>query len=295
MRLVTRGDLDGLTCAVLISHHEEIDSVLLTHPQELADGHVEISNTDIIANLPYQPGCGIWFDHHMHTTAAAPRVEFEGAFGQAPSAARLVWEYYGCEQTLPHYDDLVCETDRLDSADLTLDDILDPQGYIKLGFTLDSRSGLGPLEQYFETVLDLLLDNRSSDEILLEPAVDMRCRRLETDDVHLHEALQSHSRVDGNVVFTDFRYLDPVPAGNRFLVFAIFPQVNVAVRAQRRLDGPTMLTLGHSIINRTCNTNVGELAARYGGGGHPGAGSIPLMEDTDQQIEMILTELKAGG
>lgn len=295
MRLVTRGDLDGLTCAVLISHHEEIDSVLLTHPQELADGHVEISNTDIIANLPYQPGCGIWFDHHMHTTAAAPRVEFEGAFGQAPSAARLVWEYYGCEQTLPHYDDLVCETDRLDSADLTLDDILDPQGYIKLGFTLDSRSGLGPLEQYFETVLDLLLDNRSSDEILLEPAVDMRCRRLETDDVHLHEALQSQSRVDGNVVFTDFRYLDPVPAGNRFLVFAIFPKVNVAVRAQRRLDGPTMLTLGHSIINRTCNTNVGELAARYGGGGHQGAGSIPLMEDTDQQIEMILTELKAAG
>jgi hypothetical protein len=295
MRLVTRGDLDGLTCAVLISHHEEINSVLLTHPQELADGHVEISSTDIIANLPYQPGCGIWFDHHMHTTAAAPTFEFEGAFGQAPSAARLVWEYYSCEQTLPHYDDLVCETDRLDSADLTLDDILDPQGYIKLGFTLDSRSGLGPLEHYFQTVLDLLLDNRSSEEILLEPAVDMRCRRLETDDVHLHEALQSQSRVDGNVVFTDFRYLDPVPAGNRFLVFAIFPQINVAVRAQRRLDGPTMLTLGHSIINRTCNTNVGELAARYGGGGHPGAGSIPLMEDTDQQIEMILTELKAAG
>lgn len=295
MRIVTRGDLDGLTCAVLISHHEEIDSVLLTHPQELADGQVDIGTTDIIANLPYQPGCAMWFDHHMHTTSAAPALEFEGAFGQAPSAAHLVWEYYECAQTLPHYEELVHETDRLDSADLTLDDILDPQGYIKLGFTLDSRSGLGPLDRYFETVLELLLKNSSIHEILLDPAVDARCRRLETDDVHLHEALQSQSFIDDNVVFSDFRDLHPVPAGNRFLVFAIFPQVNVAVRAQRRLDGRTMLTLGHSIINRTCNTNVGELAARYGGGGHPGAGSIPLMEDTDQQIEMILAELKTGG
>lgn len=295
MRLITRGDLDGLTCAVLISHFEEIESVLLTHSQDLADGNVEVGASDIIANLPYQRGCAMWFDHHMHTTAAGPGVEFEGSFGQAPSAAHLVWDYYECAQTLPHYEELVHETDRLDSADLTLDDILDPQAYIKLGFTLDSRSGLGPLDQYFEIALDLLLRNKPIDSILQDPAVDERCRRLETDDVHLHEALQSNSRIDENVVFTDFRNLDPVPAGNRFLVFAIFPQINVAVRAQKRLDGPTMLTLGHSIINRTCNTNVGDLAARYGGGGHQGASSIPLMEDTDQQIEMIIAELKAGG
>ena len=295
MRLVTRGDLDGLTCALLISHFEEIESVLLTYSQELAEGKVDIGASDIIANLPYQRGCAMWFDHHMHTTAAAPSVEFEGSFGQAASAARLVWEYYECAQTLPHYEELVNETDRLDSADLTLDDILDPQGYIKLGFTLDSRSGLGPLDQYFENALDLLLRSTPIESILQDPAIDERCRRLENDDILLHKALQSNSRIDENVVFSDLRDLDPVPAGNRFLVFAIFPQINVAVRAQKRLDGRTMLTLGHSIINRTCNTNVGELAARYGGGGHQGAGSIPLMEDTDQQIDMILAELKASG
>ena len=198
-------------------------------------------------------------------------------------------------KTLPHYETLVRETDRLDSVDLTLDDILDPQGFIKLGFTLDSRSGLGPLDRYFETVLDLLLKRTPVEEVLQHPAVDARCRRLETDDVELHKALQIHSQVDGNVVFSDFRGVDPVPAGNRFLVFALFPKINVAVRAQKRLDGPTMLTIGHSVINRTCKTNVGELAARYGGGGHQGAASIPLMEDTDQQIEMILAELKSAG
>ena len=295
MRLVTRGDLDGLTCAVLISHYEQIDSVLLTHPQELAEGEVEITSGDIVANLPYRPGCAMWFDHHMHTTVIAPTFDFEGSFGQAPSAARLVWQYYGCDQTMPHYEELVRETDRLDSADLTLDDILDPQGYIQLGFTLDSRSGLGPLDQYFERVLDLLLQQTPIEAILADPEVDQRCRRLETDDVELHKALQSHSRIEENVVFSDFRSLDPVPVGNRFLVFALFPQINVAARAQKRLDGRTMLTLGHSIINRTCTTNVGELAARYGGGGHPGAGSIPLTEDSDQQIELILAELKTGG
>lgn len=295
MRLVTRGDLDGLACAVLISHFEEIDSVLLTHPQELAEGKVEIDGQDIIANLPYRQDCALWFDHHMHTTVAAPQFDFAGAFGQAPSAARLVWNYYGCDRSLPHYRTLVDETDRLDSADLDLDDILDPQGFIKLGFTLDSRSGLGPLDRYFETVLDLLLKKSAVEEILTHPEVDRRCRKLESDDIELHRALQEHSRKQSNVVFTDFRGLDRIPAGNRFLVFALFPDINVAVRAQNRLDGRCMLTLGHSIINRTCVTNVGDLAARYGGGGHRGAASIPLGDDADQQIEMILAELEASG
>jgi len=295
MRLVTRGDLDGLTSAVLISHFEEIDSVLLAHPQELADGNVQIGADDIIANLPYQDGCAMWFDHHMHTTVAAPRAQVEGAFGEAPSAARLIWNYYGCEHTLEHYAELVDETDRLDSADLTLDDILDPQGFIKLGFTLDSRSGLGPLDRYFETLLDFLIKKRPIEEILEDPSVEARCSRLESDDVELHRMLQSHSEVDRNVVFSDFRQLDSVPAGNRFLVFALYPEINVAARAQKRLDGRSMLTLGHSILNRTCKTNVGELAARYGGGGHGGAASLPLGEDADQLIEMIVAELIAAG
>lgn len=295
MRLVTRGDLDGLTSAVLISHFEEIDSVLLAHPQELADGNVQIGVDDIIANLPYQDGCAMWFDHHMHTTVAAPRVQVEGAFGEAPSAARLIWNYYGCEHSLGEYAELVDETDRLDSADLTLDDILDPQRFIKLGFTLDSRSGLGPLDRYFETLLDFLIKKRPIEEILEDPSVEARCSRLESDDVELHRMLQSHSEVDKNVVFSDFRQIESVPAGNRFLVFALYPQINVAVRAQRRLDGRSMLTLGHSILNRTCKTNVGELAARYGGGGHRGAASVPLGEDADQLIEMIVAELIAAG
>jgi hypothetical protein len=296
MRLVTRGDLDGLTCAVLISRHEQVDEILLSHPQEFADGLFEIHEQDIVANLPYQRGCALWFDHHLHTAAAPPTEVFKGAFGFAPSAARLVYEYYGGRKAMPEFAELVHETDRMDGAFLTLDDVLDPQGYIKLGFTVDPRSGLGPLDEYFKTLVQLLIENPPIEEVLAHPEVEERCRRLEQEDVELHAALKALGRVDGNVVVTDFRGLDKVPVGNRFLVFAAFPDINVAVRVQKGEDEQfAMLTLGHSIFNRTCRTNVGELAARYGGGGHRGAASIRLMEDPDQQIEMIVGELKANG
>lgn len=296
MRIVTRGDLDGLTCAVLIGLNEGIDDVLLTHPQEMVEGRVDIESTDIIANLPYREGCLKWFDHHQHTVNLAPPGEFDGAFERAPSAARLVYEYYGGEAKMPQFAELVLQTDRLDSANLTLDDILDPQEYIKLGFTIDGRSGLGAFEGYFFTLMSLLMRNTPIDDILFHPQVRERTQRLEEEDIGLHTALQEHSTVQGNVVLTDFRPLERIPAGNRFLVYALFPNVNVSARVQW---GPkkafAMLTLGHSILQRTCKTNVGELAARYGGGGHQGAGSIKLVEDADYQISMIMAELQANG
>ncbi|MEO1369016.1 MAG: exopolyphosphatase, partial [Acidobacteriota bacterium] len=129
MRLVTRGDLDGLTCAVIICQYEKIDEILLIHPQDITENRVEILADDIIANLPYHPNCGMWFDHHLHTaTPTARPVHFKGKFGQAPSAARLVYEYYGGSEKMPRLAKLVWETDRLDSANLTPGDVTDPQG-----------------------------------------------------------------------------------------------------------------------------------------------------------------------
>ena len=292
MRLVTRCDLDGLACAVLIGRNEEVDEILLTHPQADADGKVEIGPDDILANLPFRSGCALWFDHHMHTAAAAPEQPYKGVFGRAPSAARLVFEYYGGLTTMADFEELVHETDRFDSADLDLDDILDPQGYILLGFTLDSRSGLGRNAEYFMTVRELLAKRTAISQVLEHPEVEDRCRRLAAEDTDLHAALEAHSHVEGDVLITDFRGLDRVPVGNRFLVFALFPQVNVAMRIQRNArDRCVMVTLGHSILNRTCDVNLGELAARYGGGGHRGAASIRLTEDADLALRSIIAAL----
>ena len=297
MRLVTRGDLDGLTCATLISLNAEVDAVTLIHPQDITENRFDVGPDDILANLPYHPACALWFDHHMHTaTPAAPPPDFEGAFGPAPSAARLVYDYYGGEAAMPAYAELVRETDRLDSAELTPQDVIDPRRWIQLGFTIDGRTGLGAFEGYFLLLLDMLVRQRPVEEILAHPEVARRCRVMADSDAEFQEALRVHSRVDGNVILTDFRGLDRVPVGNRFLVYALYPQANVSLRLHW---GPNrqypMLVLGHSIFNRTCRTNVGELAARYGGGGHRGAASIPLMDEPEQQIRLVLAELKSHG
>lgn len=294
MRLVTRGDLDGLVCGILISLHERIDSIVLIHPQDITDGRMEIGGDDIIANLPYHPNCAMWFDHHPHTaTPTARPQDFKGVFAAAPSAARLVYDYYGGAAKMPHYAELVHETDRLDAANLMPQDVTDPRGYILLGFTIDGRTGIGAFEEYFHTLVGLFMHRMPLDKVLAHPDVEARVALLRQQDGAFRDALNWYSHVDHNVVVTDFRLLEQVPVGNRFLVYALYPEVNVSIRLQwgpqRRFQ---MLTLGHSIFNRTCRTDVGELAARYGGGGHRGAGSIPLMEDPDMQIQMILAELR---
>ena len=188
------------------------------------------------------------------------------------------------------------ETDRLDSADLTPGDVLDPQDYIKLGFTIDGRTGIGHFEDYFLGLVDLLKAGTPIDQVLDNPAVKARCMLMESENQHFCTTLRQHSRVDSNVVITDFRSLDHTPIGNRFLIYALYPEVNVSARIHWGPDRKfPMLILGHSIFQRTCTTNVGEFAARYGGGGHRGAGSIPLIEEPDQQIQMIVRELKANG
>ena len=151
MRLVTRPDLDGLTCAVLLSKCERIDSIALVHPQDVAERRVDITAADVLTNVPYHPACGLWFDNHLLTDArSTPPAGFRGRYAQAPSAARVVYDHYEADQpALSCYAALLAETDRLDSANLTREDVLSPDGYVLLGFTLDDRTGLDGLHEYF--------------------------------------------------------------------------------------------------------------------------------------------------
>jgi len=298
MRLVTRGDLDGLTCAVLITSCEEIEDIQLAHPQDITEKRLFISDDDIIANLPYQSGCGKWFDHHLLTDAnERPPEAFEGRYGLAPSAARMVYEYYlGRCPDIQKYERLLAETDRLDSAQLALEDVTDPKEYILLGYTLDPRTGLGAYEDYFRKLVGWL-KTLPLDEILRQPDVQERILRIKANDQAFKDETLANSKLDGNVVFTDFRNVTPTPIGNRFLVYTLFPQANVSVRVHW---GPSKehvaCALGHSIFNRTCHTAVGELLSRYGGGGHRGAGTCLLPAATaDAQIAEIIGALKQNG
>lgn len=298
MRLVTRPDLDGLTCAVLLSQCEAIGSVELVHPQDVTDRRIAISASDVLANLPYHPECGMWFDNHLLTDPRAmPPTSFRGRYGKAPSAARLVYEHYRpAHPALSRYEPLVAETDRLDSAQLTREDVLSPKGYVLLGFTLDPRTGLGSLRDYFDLLLPAVRDLTVDEVLALEP-VRERVQRMREQDHAFREAALAHSRLEGEVVVTDFRPLDPIPAGNRFLIFTLFPQAGVAVRVQW---GPgrekVAVSTGRSIFNRSSRANLGVLMSLYGGGGHAGAGACLLRADeVDAKVAEIVTALQRNG
>lgn len=294
MRLVTRGDLDGLACAVLFTSFESISEILLVHPQDITTHQVEITGDDIIANLPYHPACALWFDHHLLTqTNRKPEGTFRGRYAQAPSAAQLVWEHFGKD---PAFEKLVEETNRLDSAQLTEQDVVDPQGFILLGYTIDSRTGLGSFEFYFRECVEWV-KQLPIDEVLEQPLVAERVRRIREEDARFREALLQNSKVVGNVVFTDFRDEYVPPIGNRFLVYTLFPQANVSVRVHW---GPerefVVVAVAHSIFDRSCQTRVGELMAQFGGGGHVGAGSAPIpVGQAEEKLNEILEILQAAG
>ncbi len=301
MRLVTRGDLDGLTSAVIITMKEPIDELLLVHPQDITDKTVEIRSDDILANLPYDSRCGTWFDHHLLTPSnETPPENFKGRYRIAPSAARLVYEHY--TELLPNdaallaLEPLVAETDRLDSAQLTPDDVENPRDYILLGYTIDSRTGLGGFEDYFRRLVEWL-KTMSIEEVLRQPEVTGRVDRIRSEQADFKSLLSRNSFQLNNVVITDLREIERLPAGNRFLVYSLFPEANVSLRVHwgPRHDS-VVAAVGHSIFNRTCNTSVGDLMSRYGGGGHRGAGTCVLpISSAAEAIDEILFELQANG
>lgn len=301
MRLVTRGDLDGLTSAVIITMKEQVDEILLVHPQDITDKAVGIRPDDILANLPFDPRAAMWFDHHLLTDSnQKPGPDFKGRYRLAPSAARLVYEYY-LEQNpndpdLLRLEKLVDETDRLDAAQLTPDDVENPTDYILLGYTIDSRTGLGSFDEYFQKLVDWL-KTMSIAEVLQQPDVRARIERIRSESADFKNLLSRNSFQINNVVVTDLREIERLPAGNRFLVYTLFPDANVSLRVHWGPRHDTVVAaVGHSIFNRTCNTSVGDLMSKYGGGGHKGAGTCVLpLERAADAIDEILFELQANG
>lgn len=301
MRLVTRGDLDGLTSAVILTMKEPVDELLLVHPQDITDQRVEIRSDDILTNLPYDPRCGMWFDHHLLTDSnQRPAGAFRGRYDIAPSAARLVYDYYlerePDDPALLRLAPLVDETDRLDAALLTPTDVESPRDYILLGYTMDSRTGLGAFDDYFRKLV-AWLKTMSIDEVLAQPDVRERVERIRADQADFKRLLVRNSFLLNNVVVTDLREIDRLPAGNRFLVYSLFPQANVSLRVHwGPRENSVIAAVGHSIFNRSCRTSVGELMSRFGGGGHRGAGTCVLpVERAADAIDEILYELQANG
>jgi len=301
MRLITRADLDGLTSAVIITIKEPVSEIVLVHPQDITDKRIEVRPDDILANVPYHPNAALWFDHHLLTDSnPKPPADYRGRYRIAPSAARLVYEYYlekdPHDAALLRLSTLVDETDRLDAAQLTPDDVENPRDYILLGYTIDSRTGLGAFKDYFQKLAGWL-KTMPIEEVLRQPEVRERIERIRRDQEEFRRLLQRNSFRMTNVVVTDLREVEQLPAGNRSLIYTLFPDTNVSLRVHW---GPSrnsvIAAVGHSIFNRTCKTSVGDLMSKYGGGGHRGAGTCVLpLESAAEAIDEILFELQANG
>lgn len=294
MRVLTRGDLDGLTSAVLISIAEKVTEIRFAHPKDVQDGKIPCDKEDVVVNLPFVKGCGLWFDHHVSEERKLSDIgPFQGKFAVAPSAARVVYDYYK-KPEFGKYQEMLEATDRLDSAQLEPGDVTDPKGWILLGYTLDPRTGLGPeFQKYFRWLVEYVKEV-PLEKVLQHAEVKKRVDRVLQEQEDFKKLLLKHSKLDGTVIVTDFRDVKDPPVGNRFLIYTLHPKANVEVRIFWGKEKKTVnCAIGHSIFNRTCKASCGDLCASYGGGGHAGAGTCQLATaNADAQIREIIARLK---
>jgi hypothetical protein len=269
LRVVTRPDFDGVVCAVLLMEALQIDPpVIWVQPSDMQHRRVDIQPGDVIANLPYHENCALWFDHHYSNQ---PQTNVPGAFKIAPSAAGVVYEHYRGKLDRD-YGELIYQTDRIDSADLTRDEVLKPEDYpyVLLSMTI---AGNPPEEASYWEHLVALLRTQTFGQVMNDAVVKRRCRQVSEQNKAYEKALKAYTKMIDHVSITDFRNLDPVPDGNRFLVYSLFPECTVNIKILYDGDRQASIKVGHSILHRGCRVNVGKMLSNFEGGGHAGAGA----------------------
>ncbi len=305
MQLLTRSDFDGLICATLLKQIGLVDHYRFVHPKDMQDGKYAVTKDDVLANVPYVPGCGLWFDHHSSEgERVGPALQFEGRYTEAPSCARVIWDYYGGHDRFPAaFDQMMTAVDKCDSADLTIGDIERPEGWILLGFLMDPRTGLGRYHDYRISnyqLAEALVDycrTMSIDRIMDLPDVQERVNRYWEQDRAFRQMVAAKATQRGNVIVLDLRDQEEIFAGNRFTIYTMYPQANISLQAVQGFRGQNIsITCGHSIINRTSKTDVGSLMLAYGGGGHHAVGTCQVPhERADAVIDELVTRLNADG
>ncbi len=296
-RLVTRSDFDGLVCAVILKEINIIDEIKFVHPKDMQDGLVDITSRDITTNLPYVEGVHLCFDHHLsETLRSGTHRENHIIEPDAPSAARVVYNYYGGKEKLGNISTEMMEAvDKSDSAMFTEDEVLDPKGWVLLNFLMDARTGLGRFREFRISNYNLMMDlidyckHHSIDDILELPDVKERSKLYFDHVEQFKDMIKRNARVRRNLLVVDLRDEKVIYAGNRFMKYALYPECNISMQimwGRQKLN--TVFTVGASILNRTSKTNIGELMLQYGGGGHKNAGTCQVEnEATDKTLQEL--------
>ena len=303
MRLVTRSDFDGLACAMMLRELDIIDEIKFVHPKDVQDGKVELSANDITTNLPYDPRVALAFDHHESEIDRLKAQETGGKLiidPNARSAARVVYDYYGGKATFPRVsDELMTAVDKGDSADFTLDEILHPTGWVLLHYLMDPRTGLGRFRNFRISNYELMMElisycvDHDIDEILELPDVKERVDLYFEEAEQFEAQLKRIAKVYDKVVVLDLRNEEIIHAGNRFMIYALYPETQISVHVAwgfRKQN--TAVMIGKSIVNKGSQVDIGELCLQYGGGGHRNAGTCQLENDeVDAKLPDIIKAL----
>ncbi|WP_100752614.1 exopolyphosphatase [Vibrio salilacus] len=298
-RLVTRSDFDGLVCAVLLKQLDLIDDIKFVHPKDMQDGVIDITSNDIITNLPYVEHAHLVFDHHLSEVIRNQGKRANHIIDpDAPSAARVVWDHYGGESTFPsQWLEMMKAVDKGDSAQFSRDEVLDSTGWNLLNFLMDARTGLGRFREFRISNYNLMMDlieyckHHSIDQILDLPDVRERIDLYREHENLFKQQVQRCATVYDNLVFLDLTGEEVIYAGNRFMIYALYPQCNISIHKMWGFQKQnTVFATGKSIFDRSSKTNVGELMLKYGGGGHKAAGTCQIVNDKAEQVQKDLIE-----
>lgn len=303
-RLVTRSDFDGLVCAILLKHINLVNDILFVHPKDMQDGVIEINGNDISTNLPYVNGVHIAFDHHHSETLRNEKTDNHVIDPDAPSAARVVYDYYGGLETFPKsWTDMMEAVDKGDSAQFSMEEVLHAKRWELLNFIMDSRTGLGRFRDFRISNYELMMDlidfgkDHNIDELLALPDVKERTDLYFEHEEKFKAQIQRCATVHGNLVILDLREEEIIYSGNRFVIYALFPQCNISIHVMWGLKKQnTVFATGKSIFDRNSKTNVGELMLKYNGGGHNAAGTCQVPHDqTDTCLAELIATINADG
>ncbi|WP_353223034.1 exopolyphosphatase [Salinisphaera sp. C84B14] len=303
-RLVTRSDFDGLVCAMLLKELQLIDDIKFVHPKDMQDGKIEINDRDITTNLPYVEGVHLAFDHHSSETLRVGQRDNHIIDPKAPSAARVVYDYYGGKQRFPRIsEDMMEAVDRGDSADFNKDQVLDPQGWDLMNFIMDARTGLGRFREFRISNYQLMMElidyclHHDVDEVLALPDVKERTDLYFEQQAKFEEQVKRCASVHDNLVVLDLRDEDTIWAGNRFIIYALFPQTNISMHVMWGFrQQNTVFAVGKSIFDKSSNTDVGKLMLEYGGGGHAAAGTCQVDSARAETVrDELIARITADG
>ncbi|MGQ5522775.1 exopolyphosphatase [Chitinimonas sp. PSY-7] len=303
-RLITRSDFDGLVCAVLLNELDMIDDILFVHPKDMQDGKVTVTPRDISTNLPFVPGLHMAFDHHFSETLRNKKYDNHIIIPTAPSAARVVYEYYGGKKAFPRIsDDMMEAVDKADSADFTADEILSPEGWVLLNYLMDARTGLGRFREFrvsnYQLMMDLIQYCRTHgiEDILSLPDVRERVELYFEHEPRAKDQIMRCTTTSKNLAILDLRNEETIFAANRFMVYALYPETNISIHVMwGREKQNTVFAIGKSILDRSSKTNVGELCLQYGGGGHHAAGTCQVDNDrADAVLRELTSKINAEG